>query len=658
MIAEPLGRVLEATGYLSGGMPAAPSVMLAPSGETLGTSERALDHASVFARLPSFKPDAWWRSSDKPTPWGGSSGELTVYFKFVEDPTRHPVVEWQKEVWNRGFSPLLWIVSPDRVELYNGFGCPGHPDDTAENRLETFRLIDEQLAKLDALAGRLAMETGQFWRQESRVTRGTSVDRRLLRDIGGLERNLIQAGLPRDGAQGLIGRSIFTRYLFDRGIVSEHHLDAPDECRYPVVREVESVPRHSRDRDLPDLLRDRATAERLFDWLRETFNGDMFSSSSESVPAAEHLEAMARFLEGEDQDSHQMSLFPYRFDVIPVELISAIYEQFVHSSDEISTNGSRAGTARKQGVYYTPLAAVSLVLDEIFTGLTGDETVLDLTCGSGVFLVEALRRLVSLKSGGSSPSREMIRDALYRQVYGVDISPAAVRVAAFSLYLTALELDPEPHPPQALRFEPLEGRTLLIGDARDIRGTFDRQTALAAEGGPRKFDVIVGNPPWSFAGRAGTASRRATGSSMPLQPRGQSLDFVFQAMKFAHDRTRFGMILSATPFFSRSSTGLEAARRVIETLAPVTLVNLSELSRWLFPKADMPAVVFLARCHEQRADWMMLVHAPWSSTGEASHTIEVAPGNVETLPYRQLEAQPGSVQGCVSWRAARPVVAG
>ena len=48
------------------------------------------------------------------------------------------------------------------------------------------------------------------------------------------------------------------------------------------------------------------------------------------------------------------------------------------------------------------------------------------------------------------------------------------------------------------------------------------------------------------------------------------------------------MILSATPFFSRSSTGVDAARSVVEALAPVTLVNLSDLSGWLFQKANMP----------------------------------------------------------------------
>lgn len=64
--------------------------------------------------------------------------------------------------------------------------------------------------------------------------------------------------------------------------------------------------------------------------------------------------------------------------------------------------------AKRRGVHYTRLPVVSLILDEVMSTTTGDETVLDLTCGSGVFLVEALRRLVE-KKGGAVPERGLIR---------------------------------------------------------------------------------------------------------------------------------------------------------------------------------------------------------------------------------------------------------
>lgn len=628
MIAEPLERALEATGYLAHGAVAAPSVTVArsaPAGseaaEANGTGAAATAASGGRARLPSFEPDVWWRSDpDADRPGVGGAG-LSVYFKYVDEPRGVPVADWQREIWNRGFSPLLWLVSPERIDLYNGFGAPRGPDEAEANRLDTFRLVDAELTRLDTLAGRLAMETGQFWRLERRVSRETSVDRRLLRDLGRLEHELVAADLDRGEAQALIGRCIFAKYLIDRGVVTRRRLV-----------------RLCGQGDLAEALRDPAAAGRLFTWLRDTFNGDMFPSSPESARAPAHLDQVARFLNGEDLETGQRHFFPYRFDVIPVELVSAIYEQFVHSS---AAESPSSNPARREGVYYTPLAAVSLVLDEVFDGLTGEETVLDLTCGSGVFLVEALRRLVYLKSSGGTPTRAAIREALYNQVYGVETSEAAVRIAAFSLYLAALELDPDPRPPRALQFKPLQGKTLLVGDARTIEETPDGRAVLAEGPALRRFDVIVGNPPWSYEGKAGTAARRAGGSGAPRQPRGQSLDFVARARDFAHDKTRFGMILSAMPFFGRSSTSIAAARDSLEGLAPATLIDLSELTGWLFPKARMPAIALLARHREQRGDRMTLVRTQWSRAGERSHTIEIAPSDVVTLPIASWKRNVG-----------------
>ena len=586
-LAAPLRRVLERTGYLTAGAPAAASVRLAGAGD--------------LVRPPSFAPEAWWRSNPEATA-GHGSADLKVYFKFVERPDTAPVAEWQREVWNQGFCPLLWLVSPDRIDLYNGFGLPRRSADAEENRLDTFRFVDHELARLDRLAGRLRMETGQFWRQRSEVDRSSAVDRRLLGDLASLKRDLEASGLAAADAQALIGRSIFTQYLIDRRIVDEERLE-----------------RISGHGEFPHVLQDRPATARLFDWLRETFNGDMFPPAGAPVPSAKHLGRVRDFLRATDPATGQQSLFPYRFDVMPVELISAIYEQFVHSAKS---------TKKQADVHYTPLTAVSLVLDEVFAGLTGTERVLDLTCGSGVFLVEALRRLVYLKCNGGVPTREAIRGTLYGQIYGVDLSAEAVSIAAFSLYLAALELDPDPRAADGVRFEPLIGRTLRASDAFDV------------DLGPKKFDVIVGNPPWSDEGREGTAARRRRAPGAPRSPRGQSLDFVRRAMAFSHDQTRFGMIVSATPFFSRSATGLAAAQSLVESLGPVTLVNLSDLSKWLFPRADMPAMAVLSRYDDRKPDRMMLVQARWSPAGERSHTIEIAPSDVTTLPLASWKRNP------------------
>ena len=606
-LAEPLRHVLRATGYFGpNDEPAASTVTICKGDEP---------------RRGTLNPDVRWDHAN-----------ITAYFKFKRNPAPDVVGTWQREVWNEGAVPLLWIVEPHQTKLYNGFAVPQGPVtarqlDVFAYDLPTVRTGADAprlgLRELTARAGRLSMETGRFWQEESRVNREQTVDTRLLRDMEQLEDQLRGGGLSVARAQGLISRTIFAQYLVDRGIITKQRLR-----------------REYRAESLPDVLRDRQQAKRLFRWLVDTFNGDMFPNTG-VMPAGRHLNDVAAFLEGEA--SGQGALFPYRFDLIPVELISAIYEHFVHAADP-------AGT-RSDSVFYTPLSAVSLIMDELMQDIGGDETVLDITCGSGVFLVEALRRLVSAKTDASPATRATVRDVLYNQICGVDISASAVQVAAFSLYLEALELERElalrPGDTRGLRFRHLVGKTLLVGDAHRIEQTPAGRRSLVSSSGPRKFDIIVGNPPWSFGGRAGTAKRRTRTTAESRSPRGVSLDFVERAEFFSHDQTKFGLVLSATPFFSRSETGLKAAQAAVKRLAPVTLVNLSDHAHWLFRRpaqsgrgAQMPAVVLFGRSGHSDGEMMRLVRMPWTPSGKEGGALGMALGNVKELDTASWMRQP------------------
>lgn len=590
MTTQPFHDVLEATGYLDAGDPA-PGVSL----------ER---DARDARRARNFQPDAVWR--------GQSS--LRVYFKYERTaPSPTAVAAWHREVWNEGVAPLLWVVSPDKVDIYNGFARPKAKSDAEAHRIGTFKQSGSQLRKLDLAAGRLAMDTGRFWQHTmgKRINRNTSVDRLLLGDLARLADDLADAGLDHADAQSLIGRSIFSQYLVDRQIVTADFLEGT--CGL------------SR---LSDILRHRAKSEHLFDWLRATFNGDMFPGNG-GVAEAPHLRRVADFLDAVDSKG-QTTLFPYQFDIIPVELISSIYEQFVQSDPQATASTT------KTDVHYTRLSLVSLVLDEVLRECSGRETVLDLTCGSGVFLVEALRRQVDRRAGDAPRTREMIRETLYEQVFGMDISEAAVQVAAFSLYLTALELDPNPEPPDDLRFEPLIGRTLFTGDV------WEESSALAQGTEDRKFDVIVGNPPWSYP-RTPPPTLQSRRARTDLRgSRGVSLDFVHLATEYASPGARFGLVLGATQFFGRNETSRHALQRLIPELFPVTLVGLSNLTHWLFPNASMPGIVLFARQRKPvgQAKLIPAFQVPWSPDGAKTHTFQIAPSDCTTLPLDYWRRRP------------------
>jgi hypothetical protein len=116
---------------------------------------------------------------------------------------------------------------------------------------------------------------------------------------------------------------------------------------------------------------------------------------------------------------------------------------------------------------------------------------------------------------------------------------------------------------------------------------------------------------------------------------------VLRAAEFSHEKTRFGIILSAMPFFSRSGTGMAAAQHVMRAVAPITLVNLSNLCSWLFATAAMPAVVLFARHRpKQRTDQVTVVQIPWTPSGARTHSFEVAPSDVITLTLDEIQEQP------------------
>ena len=129
----------------------------------------------------------------------------------------------------------------------------------------------------------------------------------------------------------------------------------------------------------------------------------------------QHLQRLGRFLNGDEVTSGQMYFWAYDFKYIPIELISAIYETFLDKD------------RRKKSAYYTPPEIVDFVLNEVlpFETEPRDVRILDPACGSGIFLVEAYRRLVTLHRharGGENLTFEELRDLLTGSINGVDLS--------------------------------------------------------------------------------------------------------------------------------------------------------------------------------------------------------------------------------------------
>jgi type I restriction-modification system DNA methylase subunit len=182
----------------------------------------------------------------------------------------------------------------------------------------------------------------------------------------------------------------------------------------------------------------------FFPRLKREFNGTMFDTAladEERHTSKVHLDALAHFLGRHDAESGQMTFgfWAYEFRFIPVEIISAIYEEFMKDADLTKK--------RNEGAYYTPrhLAETTLhvALEGRYRGVLSCR-VLDPACGSGIFLVAVFNLLAEQWRRENPTRREHTRakallDILQKQIRGVDVNPDACRITAFSLYLALLE---------------------------------------------------------------------------------------------------------------------------------------------------------------------------------------------------------------------------
>ena len=606
-------KVLQATGYLGEKGRSAPGLTLA--GEVADAKLRTIlndDRVGLNA-------DAVFSAHSAVTGIFKDAGD--------EQPDAEKIRFWHEAAWNIGAAPLLWIVTPTDVRLYDCYASPLVDGEAPASPpiLDRF-VIDstERLRALDNACGRLATETGAFWSSAigSKISRRHRVDRELLAEISALEQCLVDLtpdngdvptrALARDLAQRFIGRCIFTWYLLDRGLAQPF---------LPLA----VVP------DLSAMFATPETAFQLFGWLRSTFNGDLFPMDDPGAErehlTAQHLSYLRDFVEGRSliPDRHgQGRLFRFRFNAIPVDLVSSIYQQFARSS--------AAEEADSQGLHYTPVELVHLTLDPVFEALPAKARVVDPACGSGAFLVEAFRRLVWRASGGKPASRKLVRQILYEQLFGVDINRSALGIAAFSLYLAALELDEEPVSDiKDLKFDHLIGETLFETDSLS-ESLPDTLTA-------KPFDAVVGNPPWTFVGQRGASRKRAKDDLETLRPR-RSPDqaFLSLAAKLAGDAGRIGMIMKATPFFSKDVHAVEARKVLLERLTPVALINLSYLRREeLFPDAVGPALLFFSRCAlASDAKRILLGSVPWTPDFRRTGMFNVGPGEIRSVPLDRV----------------------
>lgn len=411
-----------------------------------------------------------------------------------------------------------------------------------------------------------------------------------------------------------LGRALFFRFLWDRKIVQPSEL--PSVC--------------PQAKSLGDCFGNVDNSIATCRWLDETFNGDLLPLSSGYAAVFRraneqtdgklflHLQAILEGWEHVGPEEFQLRIDwgDLDFAHIPIGVLSQVYENF----SKIWDSQQREQTS----AYYTPKNIARYLVDDAFEGVTDKKNarILDPSCGAGIFLVLMFRKLVAARweHDGKRPDTKAIQSILYNQLCGFDVSESALRLAALSLYITAIELNGSPRPPKGLKFpEPLQGIVL-----HNHRQTEEQAAKGFVLGSLRPelsknfngcFDMVIGNPPWTRLKGDKQESRQHNAiftqlTRQILTGRGlkdiaqtyhnpgnnPDLPFLWRSIQWAKPGGIIAMALPGRIFLKQSGPGTRAFNAILHGLEITGILNGSNLSdSAVWPGMGQPFMLFFAR---------------------------------------------------------------
>lgn len=397
-------------------------------------------------------------------------------FIYVEDGRNDDeFADLHKRLWSWGGVPLVYRKTPGLIQL---FRCAHEPDfdDNGTTVYKPHKTLE--------IAGRISERTE--WWDAFRLRNGTLWDvpdvcnelldakksayKRLFNAFKQLNDDLNRANILEESLRRkLLILSLLIAYLEERDVLRPDYYD-------------QFLPGAT---NFFQILKNGNALAALLENLEERFNGNVFvlnDTDRKSLGSNKELVRYADFVEGCKEKGGQQTLWQlYSFKDLPVELISNIYQLFVNDSSSS---------------VYTPPFLVRLILEEALSWeridrlIKKQEVILDPCCGSGVFLVEAYKRLVLHWRSCNQWDMPRTNDLkkLLNFVHGIDLEEGAIELAAFSLYLALCDaLEPETIRKSVKLFPVLMDKTLHNTCFFDAK---EQQLIKQPVG------VVIGNPPF------------------------------------------------------------------------------------------------------------------------------------------------------------------
>ncbi|SFV59908.1 Restriction modification enzyme [hydrothermal vent metagenome] len=484
-----------------------------------------------------------------------------------------------KQCWNFAEAPIIIIENDSDFDIYNGF----------DYILENGDFLLKHLSKKNE-PNYISIISGKYFEnsQKEFEKKDKKVDKKLLENIKNAREKLLELNLEYNIniANALLGRVIFIRYLIDRKVSLKF------EGKHQVFT----------NDDLKEILSSKKRTYKLFKYLKskDGFNGDWFpiEENEETLVNEEHLRVLKNLISGVDIKTNQGSLFDiYDFSIIPIEFISNVYESFIGEEKQ-----------KKSGAYYTPTFLVDYILkytvDDYFKQNPNEYNckVLDPACGSGIFLVETLRKLINqyeIVTKKPITSKQIIK-LVKDNIYGIDYNKNALQISVFSLYLTMLDYQ-KPSDIKEFKFPYLlesnknKKPNFFENDFFDMNADYNRVLKS------KKLDFIIGNPPYgkstiaknSFAEKYIKLNKIAIANRDIVQP------FMVRVKDLVGKSTKVSFIVTSKVLYNLQSKAFRT-QHFFNKFKVNHILELSSVRKEIFENANVPvSIIFYESSNEE-----------------------------------------------------------
>ena len=565
--------------------------------------------ASINKKTKEFKIDTVFFVQENPV----------VVFVDATNKQKGEIFKVFNSIWSLARPRLVFIENKSSVSVYDLASIPAKSDKELDPLVDIIKESKQILSELRRF-DRESIESGLTFDNKRFDAVNNRADQTLISDLKQARKKLFEQrldGVKLKYAHALIGRSIFIRYLEDRGVLTKDYFyelakDNPEEIDIvETPLQVNFYREEMQELIYPRILSNKSLTFKLFRKVANDFNGDTFATDSqeESIIEQSHLDLLQNFLLGAG-NTEQLSLYlwAYRFDIIPIDLISSIYEEFYHSENLIDEETQKLKDSK--GTHYTPSSLVEFVLARTLTidVLKDKPRVLDPACGSGIFLVESFRRMVRYelyRKNEPSLDLEELLQILKEQIAGIEINPEAIKIAAFSLYLSLLNYL---NPPNILNYIKKGGKLpYLINHSKSGKNhfnillesnTFDTQRVNLIFPSS-SFDLIVGNPPWGTPGTKDVEARRelkaiidwCDKANVELPDKEPSHAFLWRALDFLKPKGISALLVSSGVLLKFSDRSNTFKQQLLNCSTFKEVINFSHVRRVFFSSAISPFIL-------------------------------------------------------------------